>query len=234
MAKMKIDKRTIRFIISILLILASFLIREFFFSIPTANTVGEVPEFDGKPYAEINDNKPNFSESDKKREAFEQYSQLDSLGRCQVAYAKIGRKLMPKNKRENISKIRPTGWQSKKYDKLIKDRYLYNRCHLIAFQLAGENANEKNLITGTRYLNVEGMLPFEEKVAKYIKRTGNHVMYRVKPIFEGTDLVAKGVQMEAESVEDDGDEISFNVFVYNNQPGVEINYKTGESKERDD
>lgn len=190
----------------------------------------DVPEYDGEPYVEINDNVPSFDYTDTIQGSFESYSDLDELGRCQVAVACIGTDIMPTEERGAIGKVKPTGWHTVKYD-CVDGKYLYNRCHLIGYQLTGENANEKNLITGTRYLNVEGMLPFENMVADYIKETGNHVMYRVTPIFEDDNLVANGVQMEAESLEDD--EISFNVFCYNVQPGVEIDYATGDSRASD-
>jgi len=190
--------------------------------------VEDVPDFSGEAYVTVNGNVPEFSEEDYTEESFEDYSALDSLGRCGVAYANVGTDIMPTEERDSIRKVRPSGWQTAKYN-FISGKYLYNRCHLIGFQLAGENANEKNLITGTRYMNVDGMLPFENEVADYVKETDNHVLYRVTPIYEGNDLVAKGVQMEAYSVEDQGDGVSFNVFVYNNQPGVEIDYATGNS-----
>lgn len=189
-----------------------------------------IPEFSGDPYVVINDNTPAFSESDLTTESFEEYSELDALNRCGVAYANISTDLMPTEDRGSIGQVKPSGWQTEKYD-CVDGKYLYNRCHLIGFQLTGENANAENLITGTRYLNVDGMLPFENMVADYIKETGNHVLYRVTPVFEGDNLVAKGVQMEAWSVEDDGEGICFNVFCYNNQPGVVIDYATGDSHE---
>lgn len=188
-----------------------------------------IPEFKNEPYVIINENKPNFNEKDFTTKPFEKYSELDSLGRCGVAYANICKELMPTDSRESISTVKPTGWQKTKYD-FVDGKYLYNRCHLIGFQLAGENANEKNLITGTRYLNVTGMLPFENKVTEYVKKKKKHVLYRVTPIFKEQNLVASGVQMEAESVEDKGKSICFNIYVYNNQPGVEIDYKTGKSR----
>lgn len=190
--------------------------------------IKDVPKYRGIPYVEINDNKPSFSDKDKDR--VEEYSKLDKLGRCGPAFANVGKELMPTGPRESIRDVRPSGWHTVKYDDIIEDRYLYNRCHLIAFMLAGENANERNLITGTRYFNVEGMLPFEIQVADYVKSTGNHVLYRVRPIFKGNDLVALGVQMEAQSVEDGGEGISFNVYCYNVQPGIRINYKDGSSQ----
>ncbi len=195
-------------------------------SIPV--NIEDVPKYRGIPYVEINDNKPSFSDKDKDR--VEEYSKLDKLGRCGPAFANVGKELMPTSPRESIRDVRPSGWHTVKYDGIIEDRYLYNRCHLIAFMLAGENANERNLITGTRYFNVEGMLPFEIQVADYVKSTGNHVLYRVRPIFKGNDLVARGVQMEAQSVEDGGEGISFNVYCYNVQPGIRINYKDGSSQ----
>lgn len=189
-----------------------------------------IPEYDGEPYVVIDDNEPNFTEEELQPEAYETYGTLDALGRCSTAEASIGEGLMPTEKRGAIGQVKPTGWHTVKYD-MVEGKYLYNRCHLIGYQLTAENANEKNLITGTRYMNTEGMLPFENMVADYIKETGNHVMYRVTPVFEGENLVASGVQMEAESVEDQGADLSFNVYVYNVQPGVEIDYKTGESRE---
>lgn len=192
-------------------------------------SVSEVPEYSGEPYVVINENQPDFSEGDMTKDSFETYSDLDSLGRCQSAYANVGQDLMPTGERGNISRIKPSGWQKAKYD-IVDGKYLYNRCHLIGYQLTAENANEKNLITGTRYMNVDGMLPFENMVADYVKETGSHVLYRVTPIFEGDNLVAKGVQMEAYSVEDQGDGVCFNVFVYNVQPGITIDYATGSSR----
>jgi len=190
----------------------------------------DIPAYSGKTFVKLNDNKPAFNKEDMEKEAFETYSDLDYLGRCGVAYAKLGKELMPDSPREDISMIKPSGWKTYKYPDLIEDVSLYNRSHLIAFSLAGENANEKNLITGTDYLNKEGMLPFEEGVRSYIKSTGNHVMYRVTPIFKDDELICRGVTMEAYSVEDQGKGICFNIFVYNLQPGVEIDYKTGKSK----
>ena len=196
-------------------------------------TVEDVPAYSGEPYVEVNDNQPEFTEEELTTVSYEDYSELDELGRCQSAEACIGQDLMPTEARESISSVKPTGWKNKSYD-TVDGGYVYNRCHLIGFQLTGENANEENLITGTRYMNVEGMLPFEDEVAAYIKETDNHVMYRVTPVFEGDDLVASGVQMQAESVEDDGVGISFNVYVYNVQPYVVIDYKTGENWEGDE
>lgn len=194
-------------------------------------SVSEIPEYSQSPYVILNDNMPEFSEEDLARDVFEEYSELDELGRCGQAYALICKELMPTEKRTSIGQVKPSGWHTVRYDELISDKYLYNRCHLIGFQLAGENANKLNLITGTRYMNVDGMLPFEDEVADYVKGTGNQVLYRVSPIYEGDDLVAKGVQMEAYSVEDSGQGVCFNVFVYNVQPGVTIDYATGDSWE---
>lgn len=196
--------------------------------VQTTVTLDEIPEYSGEPYIVLNDNKPEFSEDDLTEEAFETYSELDDLGRCGTAYANICMEIMPTEERGSIGQVRPTGWHTVKYDN-VDGKYLYNRCHLIGYQLAGENANEKNLITGTRYMNVEGMLPFEDMVADYVKETQNHVLYRVTPVFEEENLVASGVQMEAMSVEDNGEGILYNVYVYNVQPRIGIDYTTGES-----
>ena len=200
--------------------------------VQSAATLAEVPEYSGDPYVEINDNQPEFEDYELTTEAFEEYSELDELGRCGTAEACVGEETMPTEERGNISSVKPTGWKNKDYDNVDGGR-LYNRCHLIGFQLTGENANEKNLITGTRYMNTEGMLPFENMVADYVHETDNHVLYRVTPIFDGDDLVASGVQMEAESVEDDGAGVCFNVYVYNVQPQITINYATGDNWESD-
>lgn len=192
----------------------------------SADTIAEVPEYDGVPYVEINDNEPEFTEEELTTVSYEEYSELDPLGRCGTAEACIGEDLMPDEEREDISEVEPTGWENREYD-IVDGGYVYNRCHLIGFQLSGENANEENLITGTRYMNTEGMLPFENMVAEYVQETDNHVMYRVTPVFEGDDLVASGVQMEAESVEDGGAGICFNIYVYNVQPEIIIDYSTG-------
>lgn len=189
-----------------------------------------VPPYTGKAYAVVNDNVPYFSDSDLSTTSFETYGSLDKLGRCTTAYANVGQDIMPTEKRGAIGSVKPTGWHTIKYD-CVDGKYLYNRCHLIGFQLTAENANKKNLITGTRYLNVTGMLPFENMVADYIKETNNHVLYRVTPIFEGDNLVASGVLMEAKSVENNGSGILFNVFCYNVQPGVIIDYALGDSSE---
>jgi len=196
----------------------------------SVTTMESIPEYSGEPYIVLNNNEPDFDEEYFTTESFETYSDLDSLGRCGVAFANVGKDIMPTEERGSISQVKPTAWHSVKYD-CVDGKHLYNRCHLIGFQLTGENANEKNLITGTRYLNVVGMLPFENMVADYVKETNNHVLYRVTPVFEGDNLLAKGVQIEAESVEDNGEDILFNVFCYNNQPGIVLDYKTGESKQ---
>lgn len=194
------------------------------------SNMDDIPQYSGQIYVEINNNNPYFTEEDYTTKPFEKYSNLDEKGRCGVAYANICKEIMPPDgdKRGDISSIKPTGWIQKKYN----GEYLYNRCHLIGHQLSDEDANELNLITGTRCFNVNGMLPFENKIADYIKRhRNNHVLYRVTPIYKGENLIASGVQIEAYSVEDKGKEICFNVYVYNVQPGITINYKTGESKE---
>ena len=190
----------------------------------------DVEEFQADtPWITLNGNIPEFTEDDLTTEAFETYSELDELGRCGVAYANVGQELMPTEDRESISEVTPSGWINKDYGNLVDGGYLYNRCHLIGFQLTGENANERNLITGTRYMNIEGMLPFENMVADYVDETGNHVLYRVTPVYEGDDLVATGVQMEGYSVEDNGEGICYNIFAYNAQPGIAIDYATGDS-----
>jgi DNA-entry nuclease len=193
-----------------------------------SESVMDVPAFSGDPYVVINDNEPEFSDADMTETGYEYYSDLDYLGRCGYAMACIGIEMMPTQERGSIGQVKPSGWHTVKYD-FVDGKYLYNRCHLIGFQLTGENANECNLITGTRYLNVEGMLPFENMVADYIRETENHVLYRVTPVFDDDSLVARGVQMEAKSVEDDGEGICFNIYAYNNQPGVSIDYATGSS-----
>lgn len=191
-------------------------------------SVAEIPAYSGEAFVILENNVPAFQEKDYVTESYEFYDDLDAMNRCTYTMACIGPDLMPTEDRGNIGMVRPTGWVTAKYD-FVDGKYLYNRCHLIGFQLTGENANERNLITGTRYMNVEGMLPFENMVADYIKETGNHVLYRVVPIFEGDNLLASGVTMEAWSVEDSGEGICFHVYVYNVQPGVEIDYATGES-----
>ena len=197
------------------------------------DSVSDAPDFTDEPYVIINDNNPTFSDSDITTKSYEYYSPLDELGRCGYVIACVGPETMPSEERGEIGMINPTGWHTVKYD-VVDGKYLYNCCHLIGFQLTGENANKNNLITGTRYLNIEGMLPFENLIADYIKETNNHVIYRVTPIFEGENLLASGVQMEGYSVEDNGEAICFNVYAYNSQPGVKIDYATGESSLTDD
>ena len=188
-----------------------------------------IPAYNGSPYCEVNGNIPFFEEEDFTADSYEYYSPLDDLGRCGVCISSIGKDLMPTGQRGEIGSVRPSGFHLVRYDDVITDKYLYNRCHLIGWQLTGENANERNLITGTRYLNVEGMLPYENKTAKYIRNTGNHVLYRVTPVFIGSELLCRGVLMEAQSVEDDGAGVKFNVFCYNVQPKIFIDYQTGDS-----
>ena len=199
-------------------------------SIQKSFNLDDIPEFDGKtPYVIINNNEPNFPEEDFNSNSFEKYSELDSLGRCGVAYANVSKETMPTEARGEISKVKPTGWHTVKYN-CVEGKYLYNRCHLIGYQLTAENANKQNLITGTRYLNVDGMLPFENQVAEYVKQENGHVLYRVTPIFKENNLVANGVQMEAESVEDKGEKVKFNVYAFNVQPNIKIDYLTGNSE----
>lgn len=194
----------------------------------SAFNAADVPAYSGEPYTAVNNNEPYFTSDNLTTEAFENYSELDALGRCGVAYANVCLETMPTEKRGSISEVKPTGWHSVKYDN-VDGKSLYNRCHLIGYQLTAENANQQNLITGTRYLNVDGMLPFENMVADYVKETDNHVLYRVTPIFTGDNLVADGVLMEGYSVEDEGDGICFGVYAYNVQPGITIDYATGDS-----
>ena len=191
--------------------------------------MSNIPAYNGKNYVYIDDNKPNFKEDDKENCSYEKYSELDYLGRCGTATSCIGKDLMPTSERESIGSVKPSGWQVAKYD-FIDGKYLYNRCHLIGYQLTGENANPKNLITCTRQMNTVGMLEFENKIANYVKKTNNHVLYRVKPIFYDDNLIASGVEMEALSLEDNGKGISFHIFVYNVQDNIEIDYKTGNNK----
>lgn len=195
--------------------------------------IADIPEYSGSPYVEVSGNVPSFTDADLSSPA-ETYTPLDPLGRCGSAMAIVSRETMPTEERGSIGMVKPSGWHTVRFDDLISDRYLYNRCHLIGYQLTAENANERNLITGTRYLNVEGMLPFENEVAEYVEATGNRVLYRVTPVFVGDELVARGVQMEAKSVEDGGAGVSFNVFCYNVQPGIQIDYQTGESRRSQD
>ena len=194
--------------------------------------IGSIPEYAGNPYVAVNNNIPFFTESDLTTQSFERYSNLDSLGRCGVACASVGKDIMPTEERGSIGMVKPTGWHSVRY-KIVDGLYLYNRCHLRGFQLTGENANERNLITCTRYLNINGMLPFENMVADYVQETDKHVMYRVTPIFEGNNLLASGVLMEGYSVEDNGEGICFNVYCYNVQPGIKINYSNGDNEAED-
>ncbi len=218
--------RILRYLVALLLIGCLFLTA--CYSVAERD-MGEIPAYTGKPYTVLQDNVPSFTQQELTTIAFEMYAPLDSLGRCGAAEACIGRELMPTEDRGSIGQVKPSGWQTVKYD-FVDGKYLYNRCHLIGYQLTGENANEQNLITGTRYMNVQGMLPFEDMVADYIKESDNHVLYRVTPVYVGKELVARGVQMEALSVEDEGEGISFCVFVHNVQPGVEIDYTTGKSR----
>lgn len=196
-------------------------------------SLSSIAEYTDKPYVAVNGNVPYFTESELTDQSYEYYSDLDVLGRCGTACASIGQELMPTEPRGSIGMVKPTGWHTVRYDELVDGKYLYNRCHLIGYQLTGENANTKNLITGTRYLNIDGMLPFENMVADYVKETGNHVMYRVTPVFEGDNLLANGVLMEGYSVEDNGAGICYCVYAYNVQPGVEIDYATGDSQRAD-
>jgi len=233
--KAKAQKNNIKKTIAIIILLIMAITgKEFIFDSNTNHLPEDIviPEYSGQPYCVINDNMPFFTTDDLTTEAFEYYSELDYLGRCGVAFANVGRELMPTEERGSISEIKPSGWNQAKYEGLVNSSppYLYNRCHLIAHCLAAENANEENLITGTRYMNAEGMLPFEELVASYLDTYDNHVLYRVTPIFTGNNLVADGVLMEAYSVEDDGSGICFCVYCYNVQPGVVIDYETGLSE----
>lgn len=196
----------------------------------TAVILADIPAYDGNPYVYVNGGEPSFGDDERAAApGTESYGELDALGRCTTAFAVVGTETMPDEERGSIGEVRPTGWQMAKYE-FVDGKYLYNRCHLLGFQLTGENANTRNLITGTRYLNIEGMLPFENAVADYVHATGNHVLMAVTPLFEGDELVARGVCMMAESVEDGGDGVSFNVFCYNVQPGVAIDYATGDNR----
>lgn len=236
MMRMK-RKRILAGILAVCIALAAMVISDYMFQKQggyrgaSADAEYHIPEYSGAAFIEINNNIPFFEDGDLSTEPFEVYSELDALGRCGVAYANISRELMPTEERGAIGSIKPSGWKQAKYEGVIdsKPPYLYNRCHLIAYCLTAENANEKNLITGTRYMNVEGMLPFEEQVAKYLDQNDNHVLYRVTPVFDGDDLVASGVLMEAYSVEDNGEGVCFCVYCYNVQPGIESDYKTGRS-----
>lgn len=225
-------KRISAIVSSIVLILAAafYFCKDLLFTprVVYSESVMTVPAFCGDPFIAINENQPEFTEDDLTTDSYEYYGPLDKLGRCTQAMACVGYDLMPIEDRESISSVKPSGWIQAQYD-CVDGKSLYNRCHLIGFQLTGENANECNLITGTRYMNVEGMLPFENMIADYVKETHNHVLYRVTPIYDGECLVARGVQLEALSMEDGGEGICFNVYVYNNQPGVVIDYMTGQS-----
>lgn len=216
-------------IVMILILVGQWLFGEVVNGAPHAVSLDEVPAYAGSPYAVINSNEPLFEPDDMTVKAYEFYSELDELGRCGYTMACLGKELMPTEERGSIGHVKPSGWVQAQYD-IVDGGSLYNRCHLIGWQLSGEDANNRNLITGTRYMNTEGMLPFENMVADYIKETGNHVLYRVTPIFEGEELVARGVQIEAKSVEDGGEGICFHVYVYNVQPGIYMDYATGESR----
>lgn len=226
-------KKIIVYVVLILIALVSMVISDWLYTKHNNESIEEVvleiPEYCGYPYVEINGNVPFWSSDDYASDWEEYYSELDKLGRCGVVYATISRETMPTEEREEIGMIRPSGWHTVKYPELIEDLYLYNRCHLIGYQLTGENSNERNLITGTRYFNIEGMLPFENEVAAYVRETNNRVLYRVTPIYTDNNLVANGVLMEAYSLEDAGQGICFCVFVYNVQPGIVIDYSTGDS-----
>ena len=236
MSRRKKTKNIITYKFIILLLLGLYVIfheqiDNYVFSVFNTPTYAleEVPAYSGKAYVTINNNEPNFKESDLTTKSYEKYGKLDYLGRCTSAIANISKDLMPTEERGSIGMVKPSGWHTVKYD-IVDGKYLYNRCHLIGYQLTGENANEQNLITCTRQTNTGVMLDFENKVANYVKKTNYHVLYRVTPIFEGTNLVASGIQMEALSIEDNGKGIKFNIYVYNVQDGIEIDYKTGDSK----
>lgn len=235
-SKKKLKKFLVSIIILILILVIDYFYPDFISSLfnealiqkEISYNLSDIPKYTDSPYVIINDNIPSFDEKDYTLEGFERYSKLDILGRCGVAYANICKETIPPkgDERGDISSVKPTGWKQKKYN----GEYLYNRCHLIGYQLSDEDANELNLITGTRYFNVEGMLPFENKVAEYLKENkDNHVLYRITPIYEGTNLLASGVQMEAYSIEDDGKGVCFNVYIYNVEPGIKIDYATGNS-----
>ena len=223
---MKIKKYSVLYILGVIILIFSVCKSQNSYNNQYPFSVSDIPQYTDSAYIEINGNIPFFTEEDYTSRSFEKYSELDELNRCGVAFSNIGVELMPTEEREYIGQVKPSGWQISKYD-FIDGKYLYNRCHLIGFQLTGENANEKNLITGTRYLNINGMLPFENMVADYIRQSKNHVLYRVTPVFEGENLIASGVLIEAKSIEDNGEGICFNVYCYNIQPGVEIDYSDG-------
>ncbi len=226
----KIKKRSLILAVALVLAIGNFAVQKFQPEKDIVKTtLDQIPVYSGEPYVILNDNQPDFQDMENMSGVdYEEYSELDVYGRCGVAEAIICQATMPTEERGSIGQVKPSGWHTVKYD-IVDGKYLYNRCHLIGYQLAGENANHKNLITGTRYMNTEGMLPFENMVDDYVEETNYHVMYRVTPIYEGNNLVASGVQMEAKSVEDGGKGICFNVYVYNVQPGIEIDYATGES-----
>lgn len=220
------EQKIISLIISVIALVGAYFIHKA--NTQKVDSLQDLPTYQSAPYVVVNDNQPQFEQGDLITVSYEQYTQLDSLGRCGYAIACVGLDIMPTEERGSIGQVKPSGWHTVKYD-FVDGKYLYNRCHLLGYQLTGENANERNLITGTRYLNVEGMLPFENMIADYVKETGNHVIYRVTPVFVGEELLARGVQMEAYSVEDQGEGICFNVYAFNVQPGVVIDYATGES-----
>lgn len=237
--KQKIVRRVIKCLVLLLCLYVIYAYKgtiESYINIPVFNEnfvsygLDTIPEYNGKEYVVLNENKPNFKEEDSKLESFEKYSDLDSLGRCGVAFANISLDTMPTEKRGSIGMIKPSGWHTVKYDS-VDGKYLYNRCHLIGYQLTGENANEKNLITCTRQMNTGKMLEYENQVANYVKKTKNHVLYRVTPIFKGNNLLASGVEMEAFSIEDKGKGISFHVYLYNVQDNITIDYSNGESRQ---
>lgn len=228
MAKTAKRKYTLPQILLLAVLLIATALYRYYYGGEQIISLEDIPEYSGEAYVAINGNQPFFTEADDTTVSYETYSPLDGLGRCGVAEANVGQDLMPTEARGNISSVKPTGWHSSKYD-FVDGKSLYNRCHLIGYQLAGENANERNLITGTRFLNTQGMLPFENQVADYIEETGNHVLYRVTPVYDGADLLAWGVQMEAYSVEDQGAGVCFNVLCFNAEPGVAIDYATGAS-----
>ena len=218
------EQKLITLVISVIALIGAYFIRY----ANVADSKLDIPTFTDAAYIAVNNNQPEFTQRDLVTQSYEYYSELDEWNRCGYAMACVGLEIMPTEKRGSIGQVKPSGWHTVKYD-FIDGKYLYNRCHLIGYQLTGENANERNLITGTRYLNIEGMLPFENMVADYVQETGNHVIYRVTPHFEGNELVARGVQLEGYSVEDNGEGICFNVYAYNVQPGVTIDYTTGDS-----
>ena len=229
--KSRIRNRIVEVVFLVAAVIGVFVYLNFFGpgAAPHAMDITDIPPYEKYSYVIINNDEPLFDASEMVTQSYEFYSELDALGRCGYAMACVGRDLMPTEDRENISSIKPSGWVQAQYD-IVEGNNLYNRCHLIGFQLTGENANERNLITGTQFLNTKCMLPYENLIADYVKETGNHVLYRVTPIYEGDNLVASGVQVEGWSVEDHGESISFHTYLYNVQPGVIIDYATGESR----